>query len=102
LRQQCHQRGCDLVATQRGPYPHRDGGVEVRTGFHNLRSQAIEPFNGLYKNVFDWRAKMPVKGVQRSQRLALGAVVVYPLVLRYQHEHNLPLGKGIKSLLRAA
>jgi hypothetical protein len=24
------------------------------------------------------------------------------LVLRYQHEHNLPLGKGIKSLLRAA
>ena len=102
LRQQCHQRGCDLVATQRGPYPHSDGGVEVRKVFHKLRSQAIEPFNGLYKNVFDWRAKMPVKGLQRSQLLALGAVVVYQLVLLYQHEHNLPLGKGIKSLLRAA
>jgi hypothetical protein len=34
LRQQCHQRGCDLLATRRGPYPHRDGGVEVRKEFH--------------------------------------------------------------------
>jgi hypothetical protein len=102
LRQQCHQRGCDLVATRRGPYPHSDGGVEVRKVFHKLRSQAIEPFNGLYKNVFEWRVKMPVKGLQRSQLLALGAVVVYQLVLLYQHEHNLPLGKGIKPLLRAA
>jgi Transposase DDE domain len=102
LRQQCHQRGCEWVATRRGPYPHNDGGVEVRKVFHKLRSQAIEPFNGVYKNVFDWRAKMPVKGLQRSQLLALGAVVVYQLVLLYQHEHNLPLGKGIKPLLRAA
>jgi hypothetical protein len=102
LRQQCHRRGCDLVATRRGPYPHRDGGVEVRKVFHKLRSQAIEPFNGLFKNVFEWRMKMPVKGLQRSQLLALGAVVVYQLVLLYQHEHDLPLGKGIKPLLRAA
>ena len=29
LRRQCHRHGCELVATQRGPYPHRDGGVEV-------------------------------------------------------------------------
>jgi hypothetical protein len=34
--------------------------------------------------------------------LALGAVVVYQLVLLYQYEHHLPLGKGIKPLLRAA
>ncbi len=102
LRQRCHRRGCELVATRRGPYPHRDGGVEVRKVFHKLRSQAIEPFNGLYKNVFEWRVKMPVKGLQRSQLLALGAVVIYQLVLLYQHEHNLPLGKGIKPLLRAA
>ena len=80
----------------------RDGGVEVRKIFHKLRSQAIEPFNGLFKNVFEWRVKMPVKGLQRSQLLALGAVVVYQLVLFYQHEQNLPLGKGIKSFLRAA
>jgi hypothetical protein len=45
---------------------------------------------------------MPVKGLQRSQLLALGAVVVYQLVLRYQHEQNLPIGKEIKPLLRAA
>jgi hypothetical protein len=102
LRQQCHRRGCDLIATRRGSYPHRDGGAEVRKVFHKLRSQAIEPFNGLYKNVFEWRVKMPVQGLQRSQLLALGAVIVYQVVLLYQHEQNLPLGKGIKPLLRAA
>jgi hypothetical protein len=56
----------------------------------------------LFKNVFEGRVKMPVKGL-RSQLLALGAVVIYQaVVLLYQHEHNLPLGKGIKPLLRAA
>jgi Transposase DDE domain len=102
LRQECHRRGWELVATRHGPYPHRDSGVEVRKIFHKLRSQAIEPFNGLFKNVFEWRVKMPVKGLQRSQLLALGAVVIYQLVLLYQHERHLPLGKGIKALLRAA
>ena len=102
LRQECHRRGWELVATRHGPYPHRDGGVEVRKIFHKLRSQAIEPFNGLVKNVFEWRVKMPVKGLQRSQLLALGAVVMYQLVLLSQHERNLPVGKGIKPLLRAA
>jgi hypothetical protein len=102
VRRRCHGCGCELVATRRGPYPHRDGGVEVRKIFHKLRSQAIEPFNGLFKNVFEWRVKMPVKGVQCSQLLALGAVVVYQLALLYQHEQHLPLGKGIKPLLRAA
>jgi hypothetical protein len=102
LGQACAQRGWELVATRRGPYPHRDGGVEVRKIFHKLRSQAIEPFNGLFKNVFEWRVKMPVKGLQRSQLLALGAVVIYQVVLLYQHERHLPVGKGIKPLLRAA
>jgi hypothetical protein len=32
----------------------------------------------------------------------LGAVLIYRLVLLYQHECNLFLGKGIKPLLRAA
>jgi hypothetical protein len=102
LRQACHQRGWELVATRRGPYPHRDGGAEVRKVFHTLRSKAIEPFNGLFKNIFEWRVNMPVKGLQRSQLLALGAVVIYQLVLLYQHERNHPRGKGIKPLLRAA
>jgi DDE family transposase len=102
LRQECQQRGWELVATRRGPYPRRDGGAEVRKVFHKLRSKAIEPFNGLFKNVFEWRVKRPIKGLQRSQLLALGAVVIYQLVLLYQQERNLPLGKGIKPLLRAA
>jgi hypothetical protein len=76
LRRQCPRRGGELVATPRGAYPPRDGGVEVRRIFHNLRSQAIEPFTGLFKNIFEWRVKMPVKGLQCSQLLALGAVVV--------------------------
>jgi hypothetical protein len=102
LRCRCQRRGCELVATRRGAYPHGDGGVEVRNIFHQLRSQAIEPFNGLFKNVFAWRVKMPVKGLQCSQLLALGGVVVYQLGLLYQHENALPLGKGIRPLLRAA
>jgi hypothetical protein len=56
----------------------------------------------LFKNVFEWRAKMPVQGFQHSQLLNLEAVVIYQLVLPYLHEQNLPLGKGIKLLLRAA
>jgi hypothetical protein len=46
--------------------------------------------------------KMPVKGLQRSQLLTLGAVIISQVVLLYQHEQHLPLGKGIKALLRAA
>ena len=102
VRQLCEESDPALVATRRGAYPHHDDGVEVRRLFHKLRSQAIEPCNGLFKNVFEWRTLLPVKGLQRSQLLALGTIVVYHLVLLYQHEYNLPLGKGIKSLLRAA
>lgn len=102
LRAQCQRRGADLVATRRGAYPHQDGGAAVRKVFHQLRSKSIEPFNGLFKGVFEWRVKMPVKGLERSTLLALGAIVIYQLALFYQHERNLPLGQGIKPLLRAA
>jgi hypothetical protein len=102
LRGQCQRRGAELVATRRGTSPHRDGGAAVRKVFHQLRSKSIEPFNGLFKGVFEWRVKMPVKGLERSKLLALGAIVIYQLALLYQHEHTLPLGQGIKPLLRAA
>jgi len=46
VRTDCQRRGIELVATRRGPHPHKDGGVEVRRIFHKLRSQSIEPFNG--------------------------------------------------------
>jgi len=102
LRTECARHNRELVATHRGPYPHRDGGVEVRRVFHQLRSHAIEPFNGLFKNLFEWGGQMPVKGLRRCQLLALGAVLLYQLVLLYKHQHHHPAGVGIKALLRAA
>lgn len=102
FRQACENRACRLVATRRGKYPHTDDGVEVRRVFHQLRSQAIEPFNNLFKSVFGWHSQMPVKGLRPSQLLALGAILVYQLVLLYQHEHHLSIGKGVKAFLRAA
>ena len=102
LDAQCDARGCFLVTPWPGPYPHRDQGVEVRRTLHQARSKSIEPFNGLYKNVFGWGTQMPVKGLRKTKLLALGAVFVYQVVLWYQDENNLPLGRGIKALLRAA
>ena len=102
LRKQCELSNRLLVASGRGPYPHSDAGVDVRRIFHMLRHQAIEPFNGLFKNVFEWRGQVPVKGLKRTQLIVLGAVLLYQLVLLYQFQHGKPLGQGIKPLLRAA
>ena len=62
LRDDCGLPHRELVVTRRGPYPHRDGGVEVRRLCHKLRSRALEPVNGVFKNIFAWRGQMPVKG----------------------------------------
>ena len=102
LRAECSRHNRELVATRRGASPHTDGGVEVRRIFHKLRSQAIEPFHGLFKNRFEWSGQMPVKGLYRCQLWALGAVLLYQLVLLYQHQHHQFVGVGIKALLRAA
>jgi len=102
VRAECGRHNRELVATRRGAYPHTDGGVEVRRVFHKLRSQAIEPFNGLFKNLFEWSGQLPVKRLRRCQLLALGAVLLYQLVLLYQHHHHQLVGVGIKALLRAA
>ena len=91
-----------LVTTKPGPYPHTNVGSPVRRVFHKLRSAAIEPFNGLFKNLFEWNGQVPVKGLQRVRLIVLGAVLLYQLVLLYQFQAGLPLGKGIKPLLRAA
>jgi hypothetical protein len=102
VRQACEAEERFLIATQRDPYPHTDDGAPVRQLFHRLRSRSIEPFNNLFKNVFEWGGQVPVKGGRRVQLVVLGAVLLYQLVLLYQFEHNLPLGKRIKPLLRAA
>ncbi len=67
-----------------------------------LRNQAIEPFNGLFKNIFEWGGQVPVKGLKRTQLIVLGAVLLYQLVLLYPFEHSKSLAQGIKPLLRAA
>jgi len=102
VRLACEPHGRFLIATQRGTHPHADPGAPVRQLFHRLRSIAIEPFNNLFKNVFDWGGQVPVKGLSRAQLIVLGAILVYQLVLLYQFEQNLPLGRDIKPLLRAA
>jgi hypothetical protein len=42
------------------------------------------------------------EGIETTAAAGSEAVVLYQLVLFYQHEHNFPLAKGIKPLLRAA
>lgn len=91
-----------LVTTKAGPYPHTDPGSPVRRVLHATRSQAIEPFNGLFKNLFQWDGQVPVKGLKRVRLIVLGAVLVYQILLLYQFQAGLPLGKGIKALLQAA
>ena len=102
LRLCCERDERWLIATQKGAHPHQDDGVMVRQLFHRLRSQAIEPFNGLFKNIFEWSGQVPVKGLRRTQLFVLGAVFLYQLILLYQFEAGLPLGQEIKPLLRAA
>lgn len=102
IRAYCQRNGRFLVASGRGPYPHNDSGVKVRQIFHQLRSKSIEPFNQLFKSVFDWHDHVPVKGLQRTSLVLLAAVLLYQIVLLYQFERDLPLGRGIKPLLRAA
>jgi len=102
VREQCQRSNRLLVASGRGPYPHTDSGVDVRRIFHLLRHQAIEPFNGLFKNVFEWGGQVPVKGLGRTQLIVLGAVLLYQLLLLHQFDQGKPLAQGIKPLLKAA
>jgi hypothetical protein len=104
FRAYCQLTGRCLITSYSRRYPHRDAGVEVRKVFHKLRSQAIEPFNNLFKNVFGWRGQVPVKGLRPTQAyvLGVGAVLLYQVVLLYQFCMGKALGKQTKSLLRAA
>ena len=99
-----HCAGADrlLVATRRGRYPHTDDGVEVRRVFHQLRSHAIENFNGQFKGIFDVHGSVPTRGLVRTQRFALGAVFVYQLTVLYRFEHHQDLRVGLKAFLKAA
>jgi hypothetical protein len=102
LRERCAADERELVASRRGPYPHTDGGVEVRRIFHTLRSRAIENFNGQFKGLFDCGGQVPTRGLVATRRYVLGAVFVYQLTLLYRHEHGGDLRVGLKPFLKAA
>jgi hypothetical protein len=102
VRDHCATTDRLLVATRRGRYPHTDDGVEVRKVFHQLRSHAIENFNGQFKSIFGAHRSVPTRGLVRTQRFALGAVLTYQLALLYRFEHHQPLRIGLKAFLKAA
>ena len=102
VRERCTAAGRELVATKRGPYPHTDGGVEVRRIFHQLRSHAIENFNSQFKGIFECGGQVPTRGMRATRRFILGAVFVYQLTLLYRFETGGDLRVGLKAFLRAA
>ena len=99
----CEGTGRTLVASGHGgPYPHTDAGAGVRRVFHELRSRAIENFNGQFKSIFDGHAQVPTRGLVNTARFALGAVLVYQLALLHRYEHERDLRVGLKAFLKAA
>ena len=102
VRDLCEPRGCVVIASRPGKYPHTDDGVEVRRLFHQLRSRAIENFNEQFKGIFDVHGAVPTKGLRNTQRFALGAILVYQLLLWDLFEHGLDLRTGLKDFLKSA
>jgi hypothetical protein len=102
VRALCDQDDRILVAAQHGGYPHTDDGVAVRRVFHKLRSTAIENCNEQFKGIFDAHGAVPTRGLPATRRFALGAVLVYQLLLWHRHQHALDLRVGLKPCLKAA
>ncbi|MGH3182959.1 MAG: transposase [Acidimicrobiales bacterium] len=102
LQDRCAAQNRVLVTTKRGAYPHHDDGVEVRRLFHELRSRAIENFNGQFKNIFDCRGQVPTRGLMATSRFVLGAVLVYQLALLHRFETGGNLRVGLTPFLKAA
>jgi hypothetical protein len=102
LREQCAAGDRVLVTTKRGAYPHHDDGVEVRRIFHELRSSAIENFNGHFKAIFDCGGHVPTRGLMATRRFVLGAVVVYQVALLQRFATGQSLCVGLKPFLKAA
>ena len=97
----CDQDERILVTPLYGPYPHLDEGKEVRRIFHLLRHRAIENFNEQFKAIFDLHQQVLPKGLLNTKRFALGAILVYQLVLLYRFEQGLSLRLGLKAFLDA-
>jgi hypothetical protein len=98
----CAQAGRVLVTTRYGPYPHTDGGADVRRVFHKLRSLAIENLNEQFKGIFGCHGAVPTRGLAATRRFALGAVLVYQLALLHRFATGDDLRVGLKAFLCAA
>jgi hypothetical protein len=95
LHTACAAQDCQLVTTKRGKYPHHDAGAAVRSIFHQLRSHAIETFNGQFKAIFDCGGAVPTRGEVATVRSILGAVLVYQLTLLARREAGDDLRCGL-------
>jgi hypothetical protein len=102
LRERLAADGRVLVTPKGGPYPHRDDGAGVRRVLHEVRSRAIENFNGQFKAIFDVGGPVPTKGLRATRRHVLGAVLVYQLTLLHRHATGADLRVGLKPFLQAA
>jgi hypothetical protein len=102
LEQLCQERGCYLITPQGGGYPHTDEGVEVRRLLHKLRSITIENFNEQFKGIFGLHGPVPTRGRRATRRWALGAIIVYQLLLLERYQRGAHLRVGLKAFLKAA
>lgn len=98
----CAARSCVLVAPTGRAYQHTDDGVAVRRLLHQTRSVTIETFNEQFKGIFDAHAHVPTRGLHATRRYALGAILVYQLVLLQRHQQEADLRVGLKAYLKAA
>ena len=97
----CDEEERILITPQYGSYPHTDEAKEVRRIFHLLRHRAIENFNEQFKAIFKLHHKVPTKGLIKTQCFALGAILLYQLVLLYRFEQGLSLRLGLKPFFDA-
>src|SRR5215831_12605215 len=84
--------------------PWITGSVKNRSEDSQLTIEGLRCYKPreIERNIFAWHGQMPVKGLKKCQMLALGAILLYQIVLLYQHQRQQPVGVGIKALLRAA
>ena len=102
LRAELAAAGRTLVTPRGAPYPHTDAGAGVRKVLHEVRSRAIENFNGQFKATFDVTGPVPTRGLVATRRFVLGAVLAYQLTLLHRFEAGLDLRVGLKPFLQAA
>ncbi len=55
-----------------------------------------------FKGTFDVHGSVPTKGLRATRRFALGALLVYQLMLLARFEAGQPLRLGLKAFLKAA